>query len=603
MGNTLKNENDWELACKVCCTHYLVEIISFEDLILIRRYCFCGEETLSAESHVFFYMKLKTIYYQFPKFAPYPERNINKYCYTCNEYIKDEQLFNHMHNTIINAADYIYNCKLHKNERLIGFCNSCKQLICEKCINKNLHKNHKIEYTKNLEITEDIMNKYETNLQKAVDEMNNLINLKYNRNDLKLKMINLYEEENNDYRYFDSKDKQIINILKLLKTFIDLYKSHKNNHNIINYQIISNILKHTNFEILRIEDNKRYTNNINIFFKIDLISDKDNSKRFKIIAFKKIMNSIFSVKIIKMKPIENDIYFFALKAGNEYEINIYKNFKESENYIKLDVEVIDFIILENANLVIYSSFELLIYKFSNGNFNFEKKIDLSYNQNNYQVLNHLCKNNFSFLIHDKYTKTITLKYYIYPDDKGTNLLLQKFQTDPINGMAMQANNWIVIGFDFYVNNLYKIYIFDINTKELKSITLEKRQTYYNECIKIFVINFNKVLISFHSYGLIINLKEKQIETKIENGAMECLYQIGDYLLTSSNDYIYQFDIRKGKIYNKIKLFYNSRYGLVKVSSKIFYDFTFIDLIDIGKNYFCGVSKKKIFIYLNINKKI
>ena len=151
-------------------------------------------------------MKLKTNYYQFPNFAAYPE-DIHKYCYTCNEYIEDKNLLNHLHNTIINAADYIYNCKLHKNEILIGFCNYCKQLICGKCINKNLHKNHKIEYTKNLEITEEIMNQYEANLQKAFLEMNNLIKLKYKRKELKLKMINLYEEDCNDYNYFDSKDK------------------------------------------------------------------------------------------------------------------------------------------------------------------------------------------------------------------------------------------------------------------------------------------------------------------------------------------------------------------------------------------------------------
>ena len=117
MGNIFKSQIDWELACKECCTHYLVEIHSYEDIILIRRYCFCGEETLSAESHVFFYMKLRTIYYQFPNFSGYPETNINKYCYRCNKYLEDEELKNHMHNnTIINAADYIYNCKKHKNE-------------------------------------------------------------------------------------------------------------------------------------------------------------------------------------------------------------------------------------------------------------------------------------------------------------------------------------------------------------------------------------------------------------------------------------------------------------------------------------------------------
>ena len=584
MGNSSKKQIDWELACEKCYTHYLVEIFSYEDIILIRKYCFCGEETLSAGMSAFYYMKLKTNYYQSPNFDTYPNKNINKYCYTCNKYIEDRNLLNHLHNTIINAADYIYNCKLHKNEILIGFCIYCKQLICEMCINKNLHKNHKIEYTKTLEITEEIMNKYETNLKKAFLEMNNLIKLKYEKKYLKLKMKNLYEEDYNDYNYIDSKDKRIISILKLLKTFIDLYKSHKNNHNIINYQILSNILKHTNFEILRIEDNKKYTNNINILFKIDLIPEKNNDKRFEIISFREIMSSYEEIKTLKMKIIKNGIYFFVLKSRNEFIINIYKNYKEIENNIKLKDKIYNFIILENDSLVIYSPCKLLIYKFKKDIFNFEKKINISFNENTYHILDYLGQNNFSFFIHDKDQSTISLKYYIYPDYKESNLLLQESQTKPINGTSKQVNNWIIIGIDYYVDSLYKIFIFDLTIKEIKYITMKKLNTYYSS-VNIFEIDFNKALISFQGYGLILNLKKMQIETKIKKGALECLYPIGDYLLTSSDDYIYQFDIKKGKIYNKIKLLYGA------------YDFTFNDLIDIGNNYFIGVSYyKKIYLF-------
>ena len=87
------------------------------------------------------------------------------------------------------------------------------------------------------------------------------------------------------------------------------------------------------------------------------------------------------------------------------------------------------------------------------------------------------------------------------------------------------------------------------------------------------------------YGLILNIKEKQIEAKIKFWLIECLSKIGDYYLISSNDYICQFNINKAKIYNKIRLLYNA------------FDFTFTSLVDIGSGYFCGISRnKKIYLF-------
>ena len=415
--------------------------------------------------------------------------------------------------------------------------------------------------------------------------MNNLVKVKYGMKNIKITMKNLYERDHNDYDSLDSKDCQIIDILKLLKSFTDLYKSHKNNNKIINYQIISNILKHTNFEILRIEDNKRYTNNINIFFKIDLSPDKINDKKFKIISFKKIISSYYNdIEILKMKLIGDEIYFFAVHSWSESIINVYQDFKETKNKISLNDKIKNFIVLENGDLVIYLTCKLLIYKFSKDIFNLEKEIDLDNNKNCFAVLKHLCQNNFALLIHDKDKKTISLKVYVYPNYKGKNILLQKNQFQPIYGTAYQTYKWFIIAIDYYVNNLYKIFIIDVAAKKIKDITMKKRETYYNT-VKIFELDFNKILISFQRYVLIINLEVMQIETKIKIGAMECLNQIGDYFLASSDDYIYQFDIKKGKKFNKIKLLYGA------------YDFTFIDLIDIGDNYFCAVSQKKnLFLF-------
>ena len=118
MGNSSKKTIEWELACHKCFIHYLLEIISNKDIILIKTIWFYGETTVSAEPHIFYYIKLKTNYYQLKDFDVIPNRTINKYCYQCNNFMSDQKILNHKHKTIINAADYIYNCKIYKSEIL-----------------------------------------------------------------------------------------------------------------------------------------------------------------------------------------------------------------------------------------------------------------------------------------------------------------------------------------------------------------------------------------------------------------------------------------------------------------------------------------------------
>ena len=215
MGNSSKKEEDksFELACKDCFTHFLVEISSYKEIILVKKICFCDEITYSAHPYIFCYNNLKPNYYQHFGNEDIPSSFINKYCCQCNDFISDFTLKNHEHKEIINAADYIYNCKIHKTEILIGFCKDCKNLICGKYIH-NFHKNHEIDYTKNLEITEEIIEKYENNLKSTFYEMN-------------MKMRNLYEEKDFDKQFFNSRDIHILKTLELLKTFLDLYKDLK----------------------------------------------------------------------------------------------------------------------------------------------------------------------------------------------------------------------------------------------------------------------------------------------------------------------------------------------------------------------------------------
>ena len=194
-------------------------------------------------------------------------------------------------------------------------------------------------------------------------------------------------------------DRQIIKSLEILKTFLDLYKDHKKYNRPINYQIISNILNHTNFEVLRIKNQNNL--NTNIFLKINSKIDNTHEKKFKIIAFKEINLNRYqyynNIEKIVIKLIKGDIFLFILKE-KENRLIIYKNFKENKYYLEVKDRINDFILLEDGNVVISLSYKILIYKLSNNIFNLEKEIKINNNIDSYLHLSNLCDNNFSFLL-------------------------------------------------------------------------------------------------------------------------------------------------------------------------------------------------------------
>ena len=164
--------------------------------------------------------------------------------------------------------------------------------------------------------------------------------------------------------------------MELLKTFLDLYKSHIKNNSPINYQIVANILDHINFEILSIKNQDKLNKKIIIiiFLKINSKIDKTSDKIINIISYKEIQLYQYRIEQILIKLMKGALFFF-MTADTKDTLIIYKNFKENKNYnIKVKDKIYDFILLENGNIVIYLSNTILIYKYSKDIFNFEKKI-------------------------------------------------------------------------------------------------------------------------------------------------------------------------------------------------------------------------------------
>ena len=245
MGQTF-NENDnfinFDLICKNCDSHVLIELIQNEKNIFIKKSCFC--ECLISyldNSEIFNFTKIK---------------NINA-------------------NSSINEDNLLYKCRYHKESIITGFCKRCKYSICNECIN-NFHNNHEIKYIKDLNELKnmnEILEIYNNNLNKAFNNLNNLIKMKYGEN-YNIEITNIIKPQN--ISLYNKQEQQIILCLKLLKTFFDIY-NYKKNKNILDNQSIYHIIKHRNFEIIKDKENiniNKYTN-IGNYTEDDYISNKN----------------------------------------------------------------------------------------------------------------------------------------------------------------------------------------------------------------------------------------------------------------------------------------------------------------------------------------
>jgi hypothetical protein len=169
------------IACEKCHCHFLLEIITLENNIFIRKYCFCGESTSPINNtHI-------DILYDIEKYKDCHVRcscdqksskPVYKYCNDCLRFFCEDCTIRHNHHKQMDFNNFFINCYYHVNDKIIGFCKTCIKPICKVCID-NQHKNHKIEYNNNLEINDDILNEYMNNLSKAISEFDKLIKAKY----------------------------------------------------------------------------------------------------------------------------------------------------------------------------------------------------------------------------------------------------------------------------------------------------------------------------------------------------------------------------------------------------------------------------------------
>ena len=264
-----------------------------------------------------------------------------------------------------------------EKSRVIAFCKKCKKLICEKCLENN-HNNHLIKYIKDLEITDDIIENYKSQLYNAFLECDKLYKLKYG-NKVKIKVTNLFNSQVS--AYFEREDQQIILSLELLQTFLDIYNYHKEGNN-LKYQDISNILKHRNIEIIhnkQIIPDKRFEqisnsandiyknwnqnkifNKITPYLKVDLKIKESRTNEINI-ELNRILKIDLGKKLIKLK---NGDLAFSCVSNVKSRIYFIKNLNK-DYFLTFCEKIIDFIQLENENISILFKNKIDIYKKEN----------------------------------------------------------------------------------------------------------------------------------------------------------------------------------------------------------------------------------------------
>ena len=362
--NNYNNPIKGSLACKQCHTHYLLELFTTETDILLRKYCFCGESTTQINNNMRLELIQELSFFNDCKCRCILntrnnniEQNkiISKYCNDCNEYLCKDCIKNHNHTNLINPNLLLIDCKYHQNQKLVGFCRNCTKPLCQECAS-NFHINHDIRYAKQL--NKFIIEKYQDNLLKAISEYKELIKVKYDQN-MELSISN-YTSSQKYLPLIQFEDKQIFITLEILQTILDLYKYHNNNDS-LNYQLITNILKHINFEIIKFPDKRDVSEDFNktnhknnddknktIHLQIDLIDEEKRFKKINILSSKKLS---FCKESTKMKILKNgDLAFVCY-----FRLKILKNLKDISEIEPVGI-INDFIQLENENLAILSSF-------------------------------------------------------------------------------------------------------------------------------------------------------------------------------------------------------------------------------------------------------
>ena len=585
------------IACDKCHCHFLLEIITMEDNIFIRKYCFCGESTSPINNQ-----KIQILYdiEEYKKLRCFCSTQslkiVYKYCNDCQRFFCEDCTIKHNHHKQMDPNNFLINCYYHVNDKIIGFCKTCIKPICKICID-NKHKNHKIEYNKNLKINDDILNEYMNNLNKAISEFDKLIKVKYgNSISVSIENLNFLQGK----MFFKKKDRQILNCLLVLKTIIDSYYYYKKIGQ-LNYQLISNILKNIKMEIITLPDSIEFNKNncingigvtnkeiknekknreINISLNIKL-KRKEIKKKKILIKFIKKNDDNKYIQVNKVIKLNNGNFaycFYDEPFSSSFIYFFKKDLKQKELCIKINHNyILNFIELENEKIVILTLNNILLYYYNKlkNNFSLEKEIILNINNDRYDNLINISNNNFAKL--SFYSDATFLDLFIFPNYKIENI---RIINEKAKISKLLFNNNIIIIFITCSYSL-KVYFYEIENRSLDDISIKLQKEIYNKkLLSCLNICKDRVLLLYDYTFIIINSKTKQINTIIKTSykTITGLIRKKNITLIADSYNISQIELKNGEIYQNYCAL--SKEDIVS---------DIVSILDVGDNQFCSIN--------------
>jgi hypothetical protein len=262
-----------EIRCLACFHIYSIQISPNFPKCLLLETCKCGTKSVDLSVFLPEYRKnKKLIIYCFKcdkkniKDASYCVECKKLYCSKC---LKNEHLIQNPNNIhrYIPIDKYDFFCINHQTENFCAYCKTCKEDICNMCVQSKLHDGHNVLFYNKM-YNEKKMEEFYKKAVKAAEakiEYNkiicNMIAKKFNKNDVKtLKALNLISENENKM------------ILETLNIFHEIYGSCKNKNN----ALISNLIDNMDFNLEKIKFEKNTTKDKDLqdlsnYFKTDFI--------------------------------------------------------------------------------------------------------------------------------------------------------------------------------------------------------------------------------------------------------------------------------------------------------------------------------------------
>jgi len=306
--------NNTEIRCIKCFNIYTIKIKPEFPKSKLLKICKCTQITTEFFNFFTEYKKNKKITISCSKCNKSNPKD-PFYCVDCNQLIcsnclktthKEEEFKNHKY---ISIEKYDFFCINHQTEKFCAYCKVCKLNICEKCIEENLHENHKVLIFKKIYDEKKMKEYYKKAIKAAEDKINynkiicNMVSKKINKNDVK-KLKTLLEINESENKF----------ILEILNIFNEMYDANKNNKN---YTLISNMIDNMDFNLEKIK------------------FEKNSSKESDVLALVDYFQTDFILKV-KVKKEENKN--IEGQNAKEKDNNVNENEKKESNEINKEEE-------------------------------------------------------------------------------------------------------------------------------------------------------------------------------------------------------------------------------------------------------------------------